>query len=508
MPASELLVDVETAETRVALIEDGIITELHVERPWDRSIVGNIYHGRVGRVLRGMQAAFVDIGLDRHAFLQVTDTVWPDDFDTLPPPGETPVPESTGSRRVSKSTPIAQVLKPGQDVVVQVSRAPVGKKGARVTAHVSLAGRHLVYLPTLDQIGVSRRIQDEEERARLRSIVDRLRSGGGFIVRTVAEGAAEEVLAADVRYLTQLWAEIVENRAARPAPSLLHEDLDLVCRAARDLLNAQVEGLVIDDADTHERTRGYVAKFFPDQVDKVRLYSGDEPIFDAFGIEEEVQRALARVIPLPSGGSLVFDHAEALTAIDVNSGRYTGGKDLEETITRTNLEAVKEVAYQLRLRNIGGLIVVDFIDMDRPANREKVNRALQEALKDDRAQTTAVRISELGLVEMTRKGSSQSLARQLFEPCFYCDGTGQIKSRTTVACDILREIKRRVVDLRAPQVVVECHPEVAVTLSGRQELRDALEALERRFGKTVEVEARDDFHFERFDIKGGRRHGA
>jgi ribonuclease G len=508
MPASELLIDVEPAETRVALIEDGIITELHVERAWERSIVGNIYHGRVGRVLRGMQAAFVEIGLDRHAFLQVTDTVKPEDFDALTPPGETPAEEAPSSRRVSKSTPIGQVLRPGQDVVVQVSRAPVGKKGARVTAHVSLAGRYLVYLPTLEQIGVSRRIQDEEERARLRSIVDRLRPSGGFIVRTVAEGASEDVLAEDVRYLTRLWSEILDKQAQLPAPSLLHADLDVVLRSARDLLNTQVERMVIDDAGMHERTREYVAKFFPDQLEKVRLYSAEEPIFDAFGIEEEVQRALARVIPLPSGGSLVFDHAEALTAIDVNSGRYTGGKDLEETITRTNLEAVKEVAYQIRLRNIGGLIVVDFIDMDRPANREKVNRALQEALKDDRAQTTAVRISELGLVEMTRKGSSQSLGRQLFEPCFYCDGTGQLKSRTTVACDILREIKRRAPELRSPQILVECHPEVAVALAGRQELRDAVEALEKRYGREVEVAARDDFHFERFDIRGGRKHGA
>lgn len=508
MPASELLVDVEPAETRVALIEDGIITELHVERAWERSIVGNIYHGRVGRVLRGMQAAFVEIGLDRHAFLQVTDTVKPEELDSFTPPGEAPVDEAPTSRRVSKSTPIGQVLRQGQDVVVQVSRAPVGKKGARVTAHVSLAGRYLVYMPTLDQIGVSRRIQDEAERARLRAIVDRLRPSGGFIVRTVAEGAGEDVLAEDIRYLTRLWSEVLEARAALPPPALLHADLDVVLRSARDLLNVQVERMVIDDAATYERARGYVEKFFPDQLDKVHLYSAEEPIFDAFGIEEEVRRALARVIPLPSGGSLVFDHAEALTAIDVNSGRYTGGKDLEETITRTNLEAVKEVAYQIRLRNIGGLIVVDFIDMDRPANRERVNRALQEALKDDRAQTTAVRISELGLVEMTRKGSSQSLGRQLFEPCFYCDGTGQLKSRTTVACDILREIKRRAPELRAPQVVVECHPEVAVTLSGRQELRDAVEALERRFGKEVEVAARDDFHFERFDIRGGRSHGA
>ena len=497
------MVNVEPAETRVALIEEGLITELHVERVEDRSIVGNVYFGKVGRVLQGMQAAFVDIGLDRHAFLQVADTVRPEDLEAISL-GESAPTDMPASKRISKTTPISQVLKPGQDVVVQVSRAPVGKKGARVTSHVSLAGRHLVFLPTLEQIGVSRRILDEEERKRLRAVVDGLRSSGGFIVRTVAEGVSEEVLAKDVEYLTRLWNEVLENRGSTKPPGLLHGDLDLVLRAARDLLNEHVRRLVVDDRETFDRVQRYVNAFFPEQLDKVTLYSADEPIFDAFGIEEEVQRAMSRVISLPSGGTLVFDHAEALTAIDVNSGRFSGGKDLEETITKTNLEAVKEVAYQLRLRNIGGLIVVDFIDMDRPSNREKVNRALQEALKDDRAQTTAVRISELGLVEMTRKGSNQSLGRQLFEPCFYCDGTGQLKSRTTISSDIVREVRRRALELRSPRLVIECHPSVAKVLSTQKELQTALSVLQKRFAKSIKVKARDDFHFERFDIKGGR----
>lgn len=506
MPASELLINAEPAETRVALIEEGIITELHVERARNRSIVGNIYLGKVGRVLRGMQAAFVDIGLERHAFLQVTDTVRPEDFEALTH-GDSSTEESSATRRVSKQTPINQVLQPGQQVVVQVSRAPIGKKGARVTSHVSLAGRHLVYLPTLDKIGISRRISDEAERKRLASIVSGLRTSGGFIVRTVAEGVSEEIIEKDVAYLMRLWADIVAVRDVAKPPALLHGDLDLVLRAARDLLGPHVERLTIDDVEAHARLRSFVTKFLPDQEHKIRLYEGDEPCFDAFGIEEEVQRALARIIPLPSGGSLVIDHAEALTAIDVNSGRYSGGKDLEDTITKTNLEAVKEVAYQLRLRNIGGLIVVDFIDMDRPANRERVNRALQEALRDDRAQTTAVRISELGLVEMTRKGSNQSLARQFLEPCFYCDGTGQLKSRVAICCDILREIKRRALELRSPGMIVECHPKVAEVLATDKELGEALRAIEKRFVKKVEVKQRGDFHVERFDIKGGSRHG-
>jgi ribonuclease G len=502
MPASELLVNVEPAETRVALIEDGIITELLVERPANRSIVGNIYLGKVGRVLRGMQAAFVDIGLERHAFLQISDTVRPEGLDGLAlTEGQG---ESSSSRRVSKHTPISQVVKAGQEIIVQISRAPMGKKGARVTSHVSLAGRHLVYLPTLDQIGVSRRIEDEKERKRLRALVDDMRPQGGYIVRTAAEGCSDASLQEDITYLTRLWNDILKNRKEVKAPALIHGDLGLVLRVARDLLGPNIRRMVVDEPSIYGRLKDFVSRFLPDQTDKLALYGGDEPIFDAFGIEEEVQRALARVIPLPSGGSLVVDHAEALTAIDVNTGRFAGGKDLEETITKTNLEAVKEVAYQLRLRNIGGLIVVDFIDMDRPANREKVYRALQTALKEDRAQTTAVRISELGLVEMTRKGAYQSLGRQLFEPCFYCDGTGQLKSRVTVSCDILREVKRRGLELRSPSLTIECHPLVAEVLNTYPEHRDALAELKTKYAKDVELKSRDDFHLEKFAIKGGR----
>lgn len=502
MPRAELVVNVEPAETRVALIEDGVVAELHVERAGSLGIVGSVFHGKVGRVLRGIQAAFIDIGIERHAFLQVGDAVREQDIEGLGVDEGLQAEPVAGGLRVSRSTPIAEVLKPGQSVVVQVSRAPMGRKGARVTSHVSLPGRRLVYMPTLEQLGISRRISDEAERARLRGIVEGLRNGGGFIVRTVAEGASEAELAEDVEYLTRLWADILERRAEVRPPGLLHADLDLPLRMARDLFGAGVERFVVDDQATYDRVAEFSRRFIPDRADRVRLYDGQEPLFDAFGIEEGVKRALARVIPLPSGGSLVIDHAEALTAIDVNTGRYAGGKDLEDTITRTNLEAVAEVAHQLRLRNIGGLIVVDFIDMDRPENREKVNLALQEALGDDRAQTTAVRISELGLVEMTRKGTRQSLGRQLFEPCFYCDGTGQLKSRTTVCCEIVRELRRRALEPGAGRVVVEAYPKVAEML--RRDHGSSLRALERSLGREIEVRARSEFHLERFEIKGGR----
>lgn len=504
MPATNLLVNVEPAETRVALVEDGDVTELYVERCHERSIVGSIYHGKVSRVLRGMQAAFIDIGLERHAFLQVADSVRPEDLEALTATGASDE-ELPTSLRVSKETPIGTILQAGQSVLVQVTRAPVGHKGPRVTSHISLAGRYLVHLPTLDQIGISRRISDEEERGRLRLDIEELRVSGGYIVRTVAEGKSREVLAREVEHLGRVWSAILERRAASPPPALVHADLDLALRTARDLLTDEVDRLVVDDEATFERIGDFIAHFLPEAIERTSLFEGDEPLFDAFGIEDKVQRALARVIPLPSGGTLVIDHAEALTAVDVNTGRFSGGKDLEETITRTNLEAVKELASQLRLRNIGGLIVVDFIDMERPGNRDKVYRALLDALKDDRAQTTVNQISDLGLVEMTRRGTNQSLARQFYEPCHYCDGTGQLKSKTTICCDVLRETKRKALLVRAAPLVVECHPEVAAMLV--RDYRRPLEHLEQRFAIEIEVRAQPDFHVERFDIKGGGNHG-
>jgi ribonuclease G len=503
MPESTLLVNVEPAETRVALVEDGALAELHVERDADRSIVGNIYLGTVSRVMRGMQAAFIDIGLERHAFLQVGDSVRPGDMEARAAPGA-PDEEQHGSLRISKQTPIGQVLQAGQDVLVQVTRAPSGTKGPRVTSHVSLPGRVLVYLPTLDQIGVSHRITDDVERQRLREVIESLRTGGGYIVRTVAAGKPREVLAREIEHLALMWSDILDRRSGLTPPAAVHSDLDLALRATRDLVNDDVR-LVVDDGDTFVRIESFVRKFLPEAAGRISLYEGHEPLFDAHGIEGLVQRALARVIPLPSGGTLIIDHAEALTAIDVNTGRFAGGRDLEDTITRTNLEAVAELASQIRLRNIGGLIVVDFIDMERAENRDKVNRALQEAVQRDRAHTTVNQISDLGLVEMTRHGTNQGLALQLCEPCQYCDGTGRLRSRATVCCDLLREIRRKAVLVRAPRLVVECHPEVAALLG--REYHHPLAQLERRLATEIEVRDRPDFHLERFDITGGGKHG-
>ncbi|HWZ91138.1 MAG TPA: Rne/Rng family ribonuclease, partial [Polyangiaceae bacterium] len=336
--------------------------------------------------------------------------------------------------RVSRSVPITEVVKEGDEVIVQISKEPIGTKGARVTSHVSLPGRYVVYLPTVEHVGVSKRIGSARERARLRDVVEPMKpASGGIIVRTVAEGLTKKSLKADIGYLVKLWEDVSKKKAGAKAPAVLCTELDLVLKTARDLFTDDIESIVIDDKEQYLRLVRFVEMFMPTRVKDIQYYSGDEPIFDAYGIEDEIARALSRKVPLPSGGYLIIDQAEALTAIDVNTGRYVGkgSRDLEETALKTNLEAVEEIAYQLRFRNIGGLVILDLIDMDVSHNREKVWRALEALLAKDKAKTTINRISELGLLEMTRKRTRESLNRTMHEMCFYCDGTGQIQSRTT-----------------------------------------------------------------------------
>ena len=337
--------------------------------------------------------------------------------------------------RISRSVPITEVVKEGDEVVVQVSKEPIGTKGARVTSHVSLPGRHVVFLPTVEHIGVSKRIGSARERARLREVIDAIKPPkGGLIVRTVAEGLTKKGLKTDIGYLVKVWEEVSKRHEGAKAPAVLYTELDLVLKIARDLFTDEIEKIVIDDKDQYGRLVRFVEMFMPERAGQIELYSGDEPIFDAYGIEDEISRALSRKVPLPSGGHLIIDQAEALTAIDVNTGRFVGkgSRDLEETAIKTNLEAVDEIAYQLRFRNIGGLIILDLIDMERHANREKVWRALEQKLAKDKAKTTLNRISDLGLIEMTRKRTRESLGRLLHEPCFYCDGTGQLQSKQTI----------------------------------------------------------------------------
>jgi len=385
---STIVVSVDVGETRVALIENGILSEIFVERERDRSPVGNIYLGKVTRVLPGMQAAFVDVGLDRAAFLHVEDVIPQEDFDKLlSGEDEGGGDEGDGkdgkdgkedrdrdANRLSRKTPIRDVLKEGQPIVVQVSKGPISTKGARVTSHVSLPGRFVVYMPTVDHLGISKRIGNDKERKRLRETVEQMKpSQGGLIVRTVAQGLTKGTLKADIGYLVKTWETVAERqKTARKAPQLLYAELDIVLRTARDLLTEDVAKIVIDDRDEYTRLHQFVEAFMPERAGDVELYEGSDPIFDEFGIEDEISRSLSRKVPLPSGGYLIIDQAEALTAIDVNTGRFTGkGKDVEETIFQTNLEAAKEIAYQLRFRNIGGLIVLDFIHMERANHREK-----------------------------------------------------------------------------------------------------------------------------------------
>ena len=405
--------------------------------------------------------------------------------------------------RISKTTPIRDVVREGQEIIVQVSKDPIGTKGARCTSHISLPGRYVVYLPTVDHVGVSKRIGSDKERARLRETIESMKPpSGGLIVRTVAEGLTKKQLKADVGYLVRLWGEVAKKREGAKAPTLLSSELDLVLKTARDLFTDEVHQIVIDDKHQYERLCHFVEMFMPERMKDVIHYGDEEPIFDAYGIEDEIARALSRKVPLPSGGHLVIDQAEALTAIDVNTGRFVGkgSKDMEETILKTNLEAVSEIAYQLRFRNIGGLIILDLIDMERHSNREKVRRTLEELLQKDKAKTTLNRISDLGLIEMTRKRTRESLGRLLHEPCFYCDGTGQLQSKETIAYEILREIRRRRHDLPGYTVVVHAHPAIADVLQGSE--RDAVADTENRYMRKISVIPRTEYHIEQFDLVG------
>jgi ribonuclease G len=507
-----LVINAEGPETRVALIEKGLLSELYIERRRERGIVGNIYKGRVKRVLPGMQAAFVDLGIEKSAFLYVGDIRGaPEDFRALF--SDSSDDESQGKKKDKKDKKAADkrgariedLVKEGQDVLVQVAKGPIGTKGARVTSYVSLPGRNLVFMPTVDHVGISRRIASDKERKRLRAIVDSMRpEGAGFIVRTVADGVAEKELRADMEFLIKLWNSILKKKQSQRAPALLYNDLDLLLRTVRDLFTPEVDKLILDSKSEHERLLKFVGAFMPDFAGKIELYQGREPIFDGYGLETEIDRALERKVLLKSGGSLIIDQGEALTAIDVNTGKFVGKKSmsLEETITKTNLEAAKEVADQLRLRNIGGMIIVDFIDMDKSSNREKVLRAFEESLKADKAKANVTKISELGLVEMTRKRTRESLGRMLTEPCPYCEGKGYVKSKTTVCAEILRRLRRDGNTFKTDGIVITCNPEIADLLVTVEQ--SYLEELEKRLQRRIIVAAKKRFHIEKFEL-GDRR---
>ena len=515
--SAELIVNAKLYETRVALVENGQVVELYVERSSDRGIAGNIYKGMVVRVLPGMQAAFVDVGLEKAAFLYVSDVHRPlvdleqlfqnaadaeneqQVVDTVPEPVDTGIKDVLPTPRGYSEERIEDRLQEGQDLLVQVAKEPIGTKGARITTHVTLPGRNLVLMPMVEHIGVSRRIEDEKERRRLRDLVCSIKPPAcGFIVRTAAEGAEVEKLKAEMDFLLKLWQTIQRRAENSPVPSLIYQDLDITLRAVRDLFTKEVDRLVIDSPTEYQKVLNFTETFLPSLHNGVELYDGEEPIFDAYGIEMEVQRALGRKVWLKSGGYIVIEATEALTAIDVNTGRYVGKRNLEETILKTNLEAVKEIACQLRLRNIGGIIIIDFIDMEKEGNRDKVFNALSEAMQRDKSKSNILRMSELGLIEMTRKRTKESIGRVLCEPCFYCEGEGFLKSKQTICYEILRELERDRRDYYGHNIMVMAHPEVVARFCDEE--RAALEMTEDQLQARVTLKGEMGFHIEQFEI--------
>ena len=477
----EIFINIAPRESRAALLEGGVLQEVHVERASRRGIVGNLYKGRVTRVLPGMQAAFVEIGLARTAFLHAQDIAAPDEAGPEPD--------------------IRRLVNPGDDLLVQVVKDPMGAKGARLTTVVSLPSRYLVSMPRGQGIGVSTRIEDEAERLRLREAMQALVAeghAGGYIVRTAAEGVDAARLAADLDYLERLWTQVRE-RALRAAPGeLVHEDLPLARRVLRDELARGVERVLVDDPAELAQLESFVREFLPRQAPRLELHAASRPIFDLHGIEEEIDRALEREVPLKSGGHLVIDQTEAMTTIDVNTGAFVGHRNLDDTILRTNLEAAAAIARQLRLRNLGGIIIIDFIDMQDAAHRERVLAALRQALAADHAQTGVAPISPFGLVEMTRKRTRESLERQLCEPCQACEGRGRVRSVETVCQDILRELLRQARQTGDRELLVLAHRDVVERLLG--EGSDALAALEAAAGRPVRLQAETLYAVDRYDV--------
>ncbi len=494
----ELIVNVTSKEKRVAYLENGVVCEAYYERAKEVGFVGNIYKGKVQRVLPGMQAAFVEIGLDKAAFLYVSDVS--EEIKDVDASGEDGPPEGKERRHHWRDRQqIQNLLKPGQEVLVQVARGPISTKGARVTNHISLPGRSLVYLPTWDKIGTSRRIADDTERRRLRDTVRRHRpDDGGFIIRTAAEGLSEEQLQQDIEYLSTTWDEILEKNNQLPPPALVHTELDIVLRLIRDLFSHEIERIVVDDKEEFEKIRRFLERFMPRLAGILEYYRGHEPIFDHYGIESELNRALVSKVWLKSGGYLIIDQTEALTTIDVNTGRFVGRSNLEDTILKTNLEAVDEICYQLRLRNLGGIIILDLIDMERRSSREKVYAVLRDLLQQDRAKTTISRFSELGLIEMTRKRTHESLARVLCEPCHVCEGRGYHKSSLTVCYELFRKIQRKSQDIQEDHLLVKIHPSVYEVLMDEE--RNGLIELEKKIYKKIELQADELFNPEQYEI--------
>ncbi len=478
--SNEILVNVTPYETRVASVEQGVLQDVHIQRGHRGSILGNIYKGRVERVVPGMQAAFVNIGLERTAFLHVGDMARGDDSET----------------------DIASVLHNGDSILVQVIKEPLGSKGARLTGQITIPSRYLVHLPHSDHVGISTRIEDDEERDRLKELVGRLSAeaeeSGGFIVRTAGENADPTDLANDMAYLHKCWSDIRRKASSGVPGTLIHSDLPLVTRVVRDLVEHNVERIRIDDARAYSECETFARDYVPWVAERLELYDADTPIFDLYGVEDELQRALERRVALKSGGHLVFDQTESMTTIDVNTGAYLGYRNLEETIFKTNLEAAHAIAHQLRLRNLGGIIIIDFIDMAEETHREQVIGALEKAVSRDRAKTTISPISPLGLVEMTRKRTRESLERILCEPCRICNHRGTVKTPDTVMYEIFRELRRTARQFDSREYRVLASPEVIERL--REEQAGALAEMQEFLHTPIRLQAESQYLPESFDV--------
>ncbi|MGH8134920.1 MAG: ribonuclease G [Steroidobacteraceae bacterium] len=481
----EILVNVTPRESRAALVEQGVVQELFVERANRRGLAGNIYKGRVARVLPGMQAAFIEIGLERAAFLHAS--------EIEPPPGFDSGVEAQAFERVR------DLVNEGDTILVQVLKDPLGTKGARLTTYVTLPSRFLVFTPRGRGVGISARIGDEAERQRLRETVKEFSGDcGGWIVRTVAEGAPVEALRADMMFLERLWEMVRERGQRAGAEEIVHEDLALPLRVLRDLLGEQVGRVLVDNAAAHSQMAAFAGTFMPTLAGRIESHDGKRPIFDLYGVDDQIERALDRKVPLKSGGYLMFDQTEALTTIDVNTGAFVGHRNLEDTIYRTNLEAVVAIARQLRLRNLGGIIVVDFIDMQDPEHRLLVLQALGQALTGDHARTQLSGVSALGLVAMTRKRTRESLEHQLCRPCPSCDSRGFVKTAETVAYQAFREVLRQARQFDFQELLVLAHQDVIELLLDEESA--ALAELELAVGKPIRLQAEALYAEEQFDV--------
>ena len=522
--AKELLIGQTLNECWVVFIENGEILDFLLERlppkKVDVPIVGNIYKGRVLRVLPGMQSAFVDIGYEKAAFLYVDDAyiptleeqremaekakkineedelsrlgkVIPDEFSTLS--------DVVNMKLRPLTATIETFLKEGDEIIVQVAKEPISTKGPRVTRHITLAGRHVVFMPFIEHTGVSRRIESEAERDRLKEILETIRpEGTGIIARTVAEAQSYKVLKLDFNLLVKIWKDLEVKAVKSKAPSNLHQDMSFVQRVLRDITDEDVSSIVADDKENYNEIEKFVARYLPNMKGKVVYYNEDTPLYEKYNLEMEIERGLSNRVFLRSGGSLNIEQTEALVSIDVNTGKFVGRKTLEETILMTNLEAVKEISYQLRLRNCGGIIIIDFIDMEKEEHRQQVYQSLLEALKKDRSKTNVLPISGLGLVEMTRKRTRDTLTRLMTEACGYCEGTGRVKSTLTVCYEVVRELIKNINKSSAQKVYVYAHPEVTARLCGED--LDMIEAIEENFGRSILIRSENNFHVEQYEI--------